>query len=527
MITAISPCVFPVLPIVLAGGASGGRRRPYAIIAGLVVSFSLSILFVAWALDKLGLPQDLLRDIAIALLFVVAATLIVPQLARLLERPLLFLTRRRAGDSGSGFVLGLSLGLVFVPCGGPVLGYVSAQAATLHFGLKPVLLTVAYALGAAVPLLAIAIGGRNALGLGFVRAHQREVRAGLGVVMAAAALLIVFNVDRKLQTKVGDYTAFLQRHTEDSCYAKRKLNDGCRDRLAAASSDYGPAADFVGIDAWLNSKPLSIRDLRGKVVLVDFWTYSCINCLRTLPHLKAWYANYHGAGLEIVGVHTPEFGFEHVLSNVRKAVGDLGIRYPVALDNGYSTWGAYRNNAWPTEYLVDRRGRIQELKAGEGDYDGTERKIRELLGERAPAELAPQPDLTPREAATPETYLGYARLDRFVGGRLLPDVPYRYTVPPAIPQHTLAYGGTWTVGKERILAGPGARLALHFVARNVYLVAGGRGAIGVLVNGKRVQTIRVSGISRLYTVLSYPQVRDALLELRFSPGLSGYSFTFG
>ena len=521
VITAISPCVLPVLPIVLAGGASGGRRRPYAIVAGLVLSFALSVLFVAWVLDKLGLPQDLLRNIAIALLFVVAATLIVPKFGEWLERPFLILTRRRAGETGSGFVLGVSLGLVFVPCGGPVIGYVSAQAAAVSFGAKTILVTIAYSLGAALPMLAIAIGGRNARGLGFVRRHQREVRTALGVFMAAAAFLIVFHVDRTLQTKVGDYTAFLQHHTEGSCYAQKKLSGSC----GGAPSKLA----FPGIQQWLNTdgESLSAGKLRGKVVLVDFWTYSCINCLRTLPHLKAWDAAYRKHGLVIVGVHTPEFGFEHVVSNVRKAVHDLGVRYPVAIDNRFRTWNAFHNNAWPTEYLIDRSGRLRETREGEGDYDGTEMLIRRLLGENPSALAASRPDKTPTELTTPETYLGYARLERFVNLRVLPDRPYRYVLPKSVPQSALAYGGVWTVGRQRILAGPGARLQLHFIAKNVYLVAGGSGTIRVLVGGKPVRTLRIGGINRLYTVLEYPETRDALLELRFAPGLSGYSFTFG
>src|SRR5918911_1376295 len=332
VITAISPCVLPVLPIVFAGGASGGRRRPYAIIAGLVGSFFFSILFVAWVLHKLGLPQDLLRNIAIGLLFLVAVTLIVPRTGELIERPLLRLTRRRGGDLGGGFLLGVSLGLVFVPCGGPILGYISAQAASVDFGTKTVLITLAYALGAAVPMLLIALSGRR------IRTPPRPV---LGVLMAAAALLIVFNVDRTLQTHVGDYTAFLQRHTEETCTARKRLGHRCRTSTPSSAvdlADLGPAPDFRHNDAWLNTpgdKPLSISGLRGKVVLVDFWTYSCINCLRTLPHLKAWYATYHPKGLEIVGVHTPEFAFEHDPGNVEEATQRLGVRYPVALDGDY------------------------------------------------------------------------------------------------------------------------------------------------------------------------------------------------
>jgi thiol-disulfide isomerase/thioredoxin len=291
--------------------------------------------------------------------------------------------------------------------------------------------------------------------------------------------------------------------------------------------DYGSAPDFTGISTWLNSRPLTTASLRGKVVLVDFWTYSCINCLRTLPHLEAWDMRYRRAGLVIVGVHTPEFAFEHVVSNVRRAAHELGVRYPVAIDNGYRTWDAYQNDAWPAEYLIDRRGHVREVKKGEGDYDGTERTIRALLGESANAQLASVKDRTPRHLTTPESYLGWERLERYSGSRLVLDREAQYRFPRTLPLNDLAYAGRWRVGAQRIVAGPGARLRLHFLAQNVYLVLGGRGHLQVLVGGRPVRTLRVSGLSRLYTLLRYPTLSEGALELRFTPGISAYAFTFG
>jgi cytochrome c biogenesis protein CcdA/thiol-disulfide isomerase/thioredoxin len=528
VVTAISPCVLPVLPIVFAGGASGGtRRRPVAIVAGIVVAFTASLLIVTWVLRELGLPEDLLRNVAIALLFVVAAMLIVPQLGVLIERPLARLTRRPGGDLGGGFLLGLSLGLVFVPCGGVIQGYIAAQSASVgELGVKTVSITVAYALGVAVPMLAIAYGGRfAATGLRSFRAHAGAIRAVLGVAVAASALLIVFHVDRTLQTKIGDYTGALQ-HAEKSCYAKRELGFRC-DRETVDLADFGTAPDFRGISDWFNSKPLSLAELRGKVVLVDFWTYSCINCLRTLPHLRAWWKDYRGAGLVIVGVHTPEFAFEAKPSNVREAVKQLDVRWPVALDPGYSTWNAYRNQYWPAEYLIDKTGHIRNEHFGEGEYERTERLIRQLLGEPGPAQ-AELADMTPTEPTTPETYLGFSRADeRYVGLRMLPGLPRRYRLPLRLGQNDWAYGGSWTIRDEKATAGRDAQLALHFHASKVYIVMGGRGRVGVSVAGRKLGTIDVSGISRLYTVLSTPHLLDARLRLSFSPGVSVYSFTFG
>jgi len=534
VITAISPCVFPVLPILFAGGVGGSRRKPYAIIAGLVTSFATFTLVATWLLDKLGLPQDFLRNLSIGLLFLLAAILIFPQFGVLVERPLARLSRRSpGGDLGGGFVLGASLGLVFVPCGGPVIGAISANAARLHFGWQTIVITVAYALGAAIPMLAVAVFGQRVTGR--IRGHALQLRRAFGVVMALAALAILFNSDQKLQTWFPNYTHALQGIERSSTADKElaKLQGRGKARFtaqptaaAADLKDYGNAPDFAGISAWLNSKPLTISSLRGKVVLVDFWTYSCINCLRTLPHLEAWDARYRKDGLVIVGVHTPEFAFEHVVSNVRSAVHRLGVHYPVAIDDGYHTWDAYQNDAWPAEYLIDRNGHVREIRAGEGDYDGTEQKIRALLGMPG-AQLASVKDRTPTHLTTPESYLGWERLDRYAGSTIVPDRAYGYHFPAGLPLNDLAYSGIWKVERQRIDAVHAARLRLHFVAQNVYLVLGGTGRVKVLVDGKTVRTVPISGISRLYTLLHYPQEREGQLELRFTPGISAYAFTFG
>jgi cytochrome c biogenesis protein CcdA/thiol-disulfide isomerase/thioredoxin len=530
VVTAISPCVLPVLPILLAGGASGGRRRPYAIIGGLVLSFAVFTLTAAWIIDRLGLPDDFLRNAALVLLFVVAATLLVPRLGELLERPFLPLTRRRPGGAGGGFVLGLSLGLVFVPCAGPILAYITVRAASEHLTLKAVLLTIAYSLGAAVPMLLVALGGREIS----LRLRLRALRPVLGVVMALAGVAIVFHLDTKAQTALGGYTTRIQDWVERSHFAERRLNGGSSGpKLVAAAAgsrlpDYGVAPDFRGISDWLNTKPLSLASLRGKVVLVDFWTYSCINCLRTLPHLESWDATYRKDGLVIVGVHTPEFAFEHSLDNVRSATRRLGVRYPVALDNDYATWTAYANQYWPAEYLIDRRGHVRRFHPGEGKYSETEQAIRDLLampGARLP-KAAAMADNTPTALTTPESYLGYQRLDRYAGSKIVRDRLAGYRLPRSLRLDDLAYGGSWRVEAERIVAGRDGRLRLRFHARKVYLVLGGRGAVHVLVDGRSARTVQVRG-DRLYALVSGSKLQAALLELRFTPGVEAYAFTFG
>jgi cytochrome c biogenesis protein CcdA/thiol-disulfide isomerase/thioredoxin len=537
LIVPITPCILPVLPIVLAGGASSGTgRRPYAIVAGLVASFTVFTLAASSLLSALHLAQDTLNKIAIATLLVLAATLIVPQAGRLLERPFLFLTRRRGGDLGGGFLLGASLGLVFVPCAGPVLGAVTTLAGSHRVGTKAVFVTLAYSLGTAIPLLLIAHGGRRiTLSL---RAHQQRIRIAMGVLMAVGAVAIYESWETSLQTALGSYTNTIQHWIEGNGYAKRQLASlrGSKARFTPAEKtsslpDLGPAPGFVGISHWLNTprdRPLSLAGLRGKVVLVDFWTYSCINCLRTLPHLRALYAEYHKAGLEIVGVHTPEFAFEHVLSNVRRATRSLDVTWPVALDNGYKTWNAYSNEYWPAEYLIDRRGNVRRAHFGEGEYDVSEQAIRTLLAEggAVPPGRTDVADRTPTELTTPETYLGYLRIADYAGSPIHPNRLVPYSLPARLARNELAYGGLWRIESERAVTGAGARLRLHFRARNVYIVLGGKGSVDELVDGRRTGSFQVTS-DRLYTLLSGAQARDALLELRFSPGVDAYSFTFG
>ena len=529
VITAISPCVLPVLPILLASGASG--RKPLHVIAGLVASFSVFTLFATWLLDQLGLPQDTLRKLAIFFLFAMAAVLLVPRAALVIERPLAVFSRLRPKTvGGSGFFFGATLGLVFVPCAGPVLATVTVVAANNNVGARAILLTLFYALGAAVPMLAIAYGGREAAA--HLRRHAQTVRVASGAIVAIVAIGLVFHVDDHLATLTPGYTTFLQNKVEDNGTAKRELSKvrGGGAGLAVVHTakgglpDYGKAAPFHADGAWINSPPRTLAQLRGKVVLIDFWTYSCINCLRTLPHLKAWYAAYREKGLVIVGVHTPEFAFESKPSNVRAATKDLGVRWPVALDPNYTTWKAYRNEYWPAEYLVDKRGHIRHEHFGEGEYGQTESLIRRLLGDDG-THARQVADATPSGLLTPESYLGYARLTNYAGRNPVPNTFVRYSFPASLPANTLAYDGEWRVGAQAITAGQTARLRLSFAASEVYIVMGGHGTVRSYVDGKPGRTLRVDA-ERLYTVRT-GRPTQGLLELRFSPGVQAYSFTFG
>src|SRR5581483_15269 len=433
-----------------------------------------------------------------------------------------------------------ALGLVFVPCAGPVLAAVITNTANDRFGWWTIATILAYSLGVGLPLAVLAIAGQRGLERAVaVKRRLATIRPALGLLTAAVAVLIAFGLDVRLARHVPNYVSAAQHRLEGNASARNRLAhlDGVRTdskapshaALGPALADYGPAPDFQGISRWLNTpgdRPLGLANLRGKVVLVDFWTYSCVNCLRTLPYLETWYRTYARDGFVIVGVHTPEFAFEHVLSNVQQATHELGVRYPVALDNRYATWNAYANQYWPAEYLIDRDGDIRHARFGEGDYSQTEDLIRRLLAERHSLPPAVHmADRTPTGPISPETYLGYIR-GRYRTGSVRADTWASYRLPGRLAQNGVALGGVWRVQQERALTGLGATLEFRFVASKVHLVLGGHGTVRVLVDGRSERTVRVTE-DRLYTLVALPRIEDRVLELRFSPGIEAYAFTFG
>ena len=534
MVTGISPCILPVLPIIVATSAAGGRRRPYAVIGGLVVSFTVFTLAAAAALRALGLPTDLLRNVAIAVVLLLALSLLWPRFGHLVERPFQALGRTRPGDVGGGFLLGLSLGVLFTPCAGPVIAAIATLAASETYTLGTVAVTLAYALGHGLVLLALALAARRGFELGAIKRRAPYLRQALGGIIAGAAVLMIFGLDLRVAAKVPAYTRALQG-LEESAAARSEIEDllGRRGHIAEDQlKDYGVAPEFTGIGLWLNTEPLSVAALRGKVVLVDFWTYSCINCLRTLPYVRGWDRAYREDGLVVVGVHTPEFAFEHSAANVRRAVTSFGIDYAVALDNDYGTWDAWANQYWPAKYLIDRNGHVRYAHFGEGDYAETEDVIRTLLAETGlakPVSAAIKED-APEGVETPETYLGHARVAGFVGSRILPDLEADYRLPSGLAQNTFGLGGRWTVEAERIVAGRDASLRLAFHARKVFLVLGSRGdpgSVAVSVDGRPVRRVVVD-THKLYELADLAGApRDHLLDLEVSPGVEAYAFTFG
>jgi cytochrome c biogenesis protein CcdA/thiol-disulfide isomerase/thioredoxin len=561
VITSISPCVLPVLPVILAA-ANGPEapprglrprrsRRPYGVVAGLVISFSGSTLFGSLVLSELHLPQDLLRDIGIAMLVIIGLSLIIEPVGRVIEAPFARIRGPKVKPNGNGIVLGLGLGLLFVPCAGPVLATIAVVGATHHVGFRAVVLTVAYGVGAGGPLLVIALAG-NAIArrTAALRQRARTIRITAGVVMIVIAALIGFNLTDGLQRNVPGYTTALQKSIEQNSAATKQLHavtaqkttgpgglssESCAEG-GSTLQNCGPAPEFAGITGWLDTpgdKPLTLASLRGKVVLIDFWTYSCINCQRTLPHVEAWYQAYQKFGFEVIGVHTPEFAFEHVTSNISAQAHALGVQYPIAIDNNYGTWNAYSNQYWPAEYLIDAQGVVRHISFGEGDYSGTEQVIRQLLSSSASdtdvalPKATDIPDKTPTEAETSETYLGYHYAPLHVtGSQPTPDQTESYTFPSSLEADAFGLSGKWNDGSEALTAGSDAKLELSYLAHNVYLVMSGQGTVTVGVNGTST-TVAVTGVPKLYPLVSTNGLDRSVMTLTFTPGVQAYDFTFG
>ncbi len=556
LITGLSPCIVPVLPVVVAGGSTAtNRARPFLIIAGLVVSFSFTELIGSTVLSAIGLPQNFLFWLGISLLLILAAGLLLPALGHWIELPFNRLGGSRYATSGGGFVLGLSLGLVFIPCAGPVLAAISVAAANHHIGVSSISVTLAYALGATIPLLILGVlAQRTTTGWRRLRPHVTVVRRTAGALLAVTTLAIAFGFLNPLQRAVPGYTSALEDHIESGSSVSKQLRalDGEKPNeyaQAAAKAkaakkpatatnmvtlpELGRAPDFTGIVKWLNTpgdQPLTLPGLRGKVVLVDFWTYSCINCQRSLPHVEAWYNDYRSDGLVVVGVHTPEFAFEHVVSNVESAAKSLKVDYPIAIDSNYGTWNAYGNEYWPAEYLIDPTGEVRAYDFGEGDYSMMEADIRSLLHANGVQELPSSTEVankTPTQQLSPESYLGYGEMQYDVGTPVVPNQAAVYRGPNPMPPGSFAFNGTWTDSVQEATSGPDASIDLSFTANNVYLVMGGQGMVQVSLDGRPVTSVAVSGVPGLYTLFSHPSLESGVLSISFSPGVQAYDFTFG
>ena len=549
LITGISPCVLPVLPVVfLSSGATGGHagngRRPLLVVLGLTLSFSVFTVLGSLVLRALPLPQDIIRWGGIVILVLLGVGMIVPRVEQVLERPFQRLSPKAPEKDRGGFLLGLALGAVYVPCAGPVLAAIAVAGATGRFGASTLALTLAFAIGTAVPLLVFALAGwRISDRITAFRTRQKGIRIASGVVVVGLAVALTFNVTDAVQRAIPDYTNALSDKVNEAGAVAKALGTGgatgaLADCQAAAESglapeleDCGPAPQLTGVNGWLNTPGDVAPALTGKVVLVDFWAYSCINCQRAVPHVDAWSKAYAAAGLQVVGVHTPEYAFEHVPANVAAGVKRLGITYPVALDNDYKTWDAFHNDSWPADYLIDATGKIRYVGEGEGVYTQTEILIRRLLASAHPGVTLPEatdvPDLTPTSPLqSPETYLGAGRAQAYQGDTPLQPGTATFTTPGKLADNAFGLAGTWAVTAESITSKQNAVITLNYTADDVYLDLGGTGTVTVTAQGQ-ARTYQVSGAPNIYTVVHTKGLDSGTLKASLSPGLSAYSFTFG
>ncbi|HEX3432630.1 MAG TPA: cytochrome c biogenesis protein DipZ [Solirubrobacteraceae bacterium] len=581
--TALSPCVLPVLPALLSAGGVGGRRRPLGIVLGLSITFTITIVGLAQVVDGVGLGNDPLRDVAIVVLLVFGAALLLPNVADRIEAPLSRLARfgpRSRGDGfWSGMLVGGALGFVYTPCASPILAAVISVSAASG---KTVVIALAYALGSAIVLLVLTLGGR--------RLFDRVRRAGrgpllqraLGTIMILTAVAIIANLDVNFDQFVAQHipdvnlTASLEcsetvtSHLHEISGHQPKFKpangssacggSGSQVKAAPANASQatlladaeglqklGPAPEFMQTQDWFNTsgmRPLSLTRLRGHVVLIDFWTYTCINCIRTLPYLKAWDASYRHDGLTIVGVETPEFAFERDAGNVANAIKQFGLRYPVAQDNDMGTWNAYGNQYWPADYLIDSQGQVRYAAFGEGDYDKTETAIRALLAEKGSqvgGRSRPSDVVVPSQQATPETYLGTERAQGWIDAPKTGTHDYGPMATGRLALNDFAFSGTWKIAGQPATAIENAGIDVEFQAKNVYLVLSSAGAsprpVQVLLDGRPISAkdagadvhagvVTVRG-QRLYTLVSLRGDERHRLGLRFAPGVTGFAFTFG
>ena len=550
LITGISPCILPVLPVIfLSGGAQSARAqdedgapavsrwRPYLVVAGLVISFTTFTLLGSTLLNLLHLPQDVIRWAGIVLLALIGIGMIIPRVMEIMERPFARFQRSGSSNPTNGFLLGVVLGAAYVPCAGPVLAAVSVAGSTGRIGADTVTLALSFGLGTAIPLLGFALAGRGLTErLKAFRRRQRTVRVTAGAVMLALSVALVLDLPAALQRALPDYTASLQARTDSVLHGKTGVGEGgtCVDG-ADELAHCGQLPRIDGVNAWLNTpgeRPLADGDRAGKVNLVDFWAYSCINCQRSIPGIQKLHETYGDLGLQVIGVHSPEYAFEKEVDNVRGGAADLGITYPVAVDSDLATWRNFDNHYWPAHYLADSKGELRQVKFGEGGAATTERLVRELLREANPDVQLPAPVFTDDEPAvngprTPETYLGSARANNIAGDRLSNGTS-SYSFPDKQASDTFSLDGRWNVSAQSISPeGGAARLRLRYQGRQVNLVVSGEGDITYTAGGGEKRTIRVSGVPNSIELVSTQDTQEGALELEAGEGLSLYSFTFG
>ena len=555
VLTILSPCILPVLPFVFARADRPFLTNGLPLLAGMALTFALFASLAAFGGEAALAANQWGRWIALALLAAFALLLIFPSWSERAMRPLVQLgdrlaTRSDGGGAGSSLLLGAATGLLWAPCAGPILGLILTGAALGGASAQTGLLLFAYAAGAATSLaLALLIGGRVFAAMKRSIGAGEKVRRALGVLILIGVAAIAFRLDTKVLAKLSSGPTNQIERTLAGWLGM----DEAMPSSSTSLDDKGPMPPISGATRWFNSAPLSREQLRGKVVLIDFWTYSCINCIRTIPHVRAWSERYKKDGLVVIGVHTPEFAFERDPANVARAIADFGIRYPVAIDNDWTIWRAFKNRYWPAHYLIDAEGRLGHFHFGEGGKDETEAAIRRLLmeagrrptGERAEVAAAGAAIASSGQVYTRETYLGFGRAENFVSpGGFARGSAKTYAAPPALALGQWAYAGPWSVNYQRGRSdAAGARLSIRFRARDLHLVLASANSrplrFKVTLDGKAPGADAGSDVDaagngtirgqRLYQLVRHKQgARERTFTITFAdPGAEAYAFTFG
>lgn len=556
IVTILSPCILPVLPIVLSGSLGNSKARPFGIVTGFILSFTFFTLALSTIIKLTGLPPNLLRNVSIVIIFIFGLTLLLPSFQSLTVKLFSKLTALAPkGNSNNGFlsgiVLGASLGIVWTPCVGPIIASVITLAATSNVNLETVFITLAYSIGTAIPMFLIILGGKKALSkVPWITKNTERIQKAFGFVMILLALALYFGLDIRFQNyilqKFPGYGNGLTQIENNSAVTKQ-LNQIRNTGNQILFNGNQNAPELVAGGKWFNSSPLTISSLRGKVILLDFWTYTCVNCIRTLPHIEAWYEKYHDKGLVVIGVHTPEFEFEKDPNNVQKALINLDVKYPVMQDNDYSTWNAYGNQYWPEEYLIDSKGMIADNHIGEGDYAKTETTIQKLLtqaGYKVNNSMTNIPDQTPTSNLSPESYLGSQRMEFKYPYGSVGNGNQTFTLPDNLPLNSFAFGGSWTITDGYAVTGNKAFLEYNFYADKVFLVirpgnATGNPSVKVSIDGKEMNSLNAGvdvkngvvniTVDKLYNLVDLKgKVESHVLKLEFNnPGIQVYAFTFG